>query len=157
MPPITQLLQCKEKRKDFSVEYYSIFSDCFREWRTTLSHLCCWAIRYSSAWQQGLEYNSKTVFSFSGEKRYSFPKEYASIHFLSFLTEQAVREFHDEAIKRKKNSAIYRQRFTQHSVAELFDDLMEALTLIRSDGKPMSLIKTSMSTSFRVFLSLATP
>ncbi len=83
----------------------------------------------------GLEYNSKSVFSLEGTKMFSFPIEYASIHLLSFLTEVAIKKFHEEFLERKRVSAISRHVFFVRTLDEIFDDLIDALNLIRLEAK----------------------
>ena len=82
-----------------------------------------------------LHYNSKAIFSFEGTKMFSFPLEYASIHFLSFLTEITIKKFHEEFLKKNQESGVYRQKFFPRTLDEIFDDLVEALALIHSQAK----------------------
>jgi hypothetical protein len=82
----------------------------------------------------GMEYNLNRIFVFYGVKKYSIPKTYVSMHLLSFLLERALKEFHDEAQRRKRQSLSFINGFILRTVDEFFDDLMDALSVIRLEA-----------------------
>ena len=80
----------------------------------------------------GFEYNGERVFSCLAEKTYIIQLAYISINCLRFLTEVALDEFYKGFIEKKSKSIIYRQKVKKLAVERFYDDLDQALLLIRS-------------------------